>query len=191
MEKSKLDIKVLALCAIAVAINVMLGSFIAYLKIPFVYLSGIGTIFIAVNFKMRYGVITGFSTHLLLSIIHGPSALAFGLSSMVNAIIANLCARRKFDMSQAVKTGILISLIGSVVSVCIRLLLFGGFSNSITDLLILAVRSSGVAMFIAAYIGAVTDSILDKILSCLLVVKLSELPQLKKIVVTSREVVEE
>lgn len=99
---------------------------------------------------------------------------------MVNAIVANLCSRRKFNVVQTVVTGILISLIGSLVSVCIRLVLDGGFSNSITDVLILAVRSSGVAMFIAAYIGAVTNSIFDKILSCLIVMQLSKLPQLKK-----------
>ncbi|WP_086349616.1 hypothetical protein [Candidatus Enterococcus clewellii] len=181
----KMDIKVIVLCAIAVVMNVILGTVIAYLNIPLVYLSGIGTIFIAVNFKMRYGVITGFTTHLLLAIIHGPSSLAFGLSSMVNAIVANVCSRRKFNVVQAVVTGILISLIGSLVSVCIRLVLYGGFSNSITDVLILAVRSSGVAMFIAAYIGAVTDSIFDKILSCLLVMQLSKLPQLKKFFTSS------
>lgn len=136
---------------------------------------------IAVNFKMRYGVIAGFTTHLLLAILHGPSALAFGLSSMVNAIVANLCSRRKFNVVQAVATGILISL----VSVCIRLVLYGGFSNSITDVLILAVRSSGITMFIAAYIGAVTDSIFDKILSCLLVLQLSKLPQIQKFFTSS------
>ncbi|MGX7024604.1 hypothetical protein [Vagococcus hydrophili] len=184
--KQRLDLKILILCAICVAINVMLGTFIAYLKIPFVYLSGIGTIFIAVNFKMRYGVLTGFSTHLLLAIIHGPSSLAFGLSSMVNAVVANLCSKRKFNVSQAIITGILISIIGSFVSVWIRLALYGGFSNSVTDVLILAVRSTGVAMFIAAYIGAVTDSILDKILSCLLVMQLSKIPQLQRFLIRSR-----
>ncbi|WP_165866622.1 hypothetical protein [Vagococcus vulneris] len=46
----------------------------------------------------------------------------------------------------------------------VRLIFFGGFSNSMTDILILAIRSSGVAMFLATYIGAVTDSIVDKIL---------------------------
>ncbi|MDT2831142.1 hypothetical protein P7H62_06870 [Vagococcus carniphilus] len=180
MEERKAELKVLTLCAIAVAMNVMLGTFVAFMNIPLVYLSGIGTIFIAVNFKMKYGVLTGFTTHLLLAIIHGPSSLAFGLSSMVNAIVANLCSRRKFDVKQAIITGILVSLIGSFVSVWIRLILYGGFSNSITDVLILAIRSSGVAMFFAAYIGAVTDSIIDKILSCLLVMQLSKLPQLQK-----------
>lgn len=170
----------ITLCAVAVGINVILGSAITYLHIPLVYLSGIGTIFIAVNFRMKYGVITGFCTHLLLAVIHGPAALAFGLSSMVNAIVAHLGSRRKFNIPRAILTGILISVIGSLVSVCIRLALYGGFSNSITDVLILTIRSSGVAMFIAAYVGAVTDSIFDKILSCLLVMELDRLPQLQK-----------
>lgn len=181
----KMDIKVVILCAIAIGMNVILGSAIAFLKIPLVYLSGIGTIFIAVNFKMRYGVITGFATHLLLAIIHGPSTLAFGLSSMVNASVANVCSRRRFNIFQAVITGISISLIGSLVSVCICLVLYGGFSNSITDVLIFVVRSSGVTMFVAAYIGAVTDSIFDKILSCLLVMQLSKLPQFQKFFTSS------
>lgn len=185
--EQRLDFKILMICAVAVAINVILGTVVAFINIPFVYLSGMGTIFIAVNFKMRYGVITGLTTHLLLGLIHGPTTVFFGLASMVNAIVANLCSRRKFDVKQAIITGVAVSVIGSLVSVCIRLVLFGGLSNSVTDVLIFAVRSTGVSLFISAYIGAVTDTIIDKVLSCLLVMKLSEIPQVKKITQQRKE----
>lgn len=182
MMERKLNVKVLILCAIAVCMNVILGSVVTYTHIPLLYLDAIGTIFIAVNFKMKYGIITGISTNLLLAVIHGPLAIPFGLVSIVIAVVSNLCARRKFTNMQAVITGILLVVIGALVSAPLHVILFGGLSNSITDVLIISIRASGREMITAAYWGAVVNGIVDKVLSCLFVVQLNKLPQLKRFV---------
>ncbi|WP_242703706.1 hypothetical protein [Candidatus Enterococcus moelleringii] len=170
--KQQNSLRIFILCAMAVCLNVILGSIVTFTHIPFLFLDALGTIFISVNFKMRYGILTGLCTNLLLGVIHGPLALPFGLVSVVIAITANLCAKNGFTYYQAIITGVLLVLIGSLASAPIRLLLYGGFGGlqkSVTDLLVFSLRASGKKMITAAYWGAVTDGIFDKIISCLLI----------------------
>ncbi|KAF1298434.1 hypothetical protein BAU15_11795 [Enterococcus sp. JM4C] len=178
------SIKIFTLCAMAVCINVILGSIITLTHIPFLFLDSLGTIFISANFKMRYGVITGLCTNLLLAVIHGPLALPFALVSITIAIVTNLCARKNFTYSKAVLTGILLVLIGSLVSAPIRVILYGGFGGlhkSVSDILVFSIQATGRQAITAAYFGAVTDGIIDKIISCLAIVWLSNLPQIKRL----------
>jgi hypothetical protein len=174
------SIKIFALCAIAVCVNIVLGTFIAYIRIPFLYLDVIGTIFIAANFKMPYGIMTAICTSLLISIVSGPLFLPFVFVSIAIAIVTNLMARNGFGYKKALLTGLLVTLIGSLVSAPIRLIMFGGLSNSITNFLILSLKASGQKMITAAYWGAFADSIVDKTLSCLLVAWLMQLPLFQK-----------
>ncbi|KAF1298448.1 hypothetical protein BAU15_11880 [Enterococcus sp. JM4C] len=178
------SLRIFTLCAMAVCINVILGSIITLTHIPFLFLDSLGTIFIAANFKMRYGVITGLCTNLLLALIHGPLALPFGLVSLTIAIVTTLCTRKKFTYGTAIVTGILLVVIGSLVSAPIRVILYGGFGGlhkSVSDVLVFSIQATGRKAITAAYFGAVTDGILDKIISCLLVVWLSNLPQIKRL----------
>lgn len=180
--KKQQPLKIFILCALAVCINVVLGSFITFTGIPLLFLDAMGTIFIAANFKMQYGVLTGLCTNLLLAVIHGPLALPFGLVSITIAIVVNLCAKNGFGYKKAILTGILVTLIGSLVSAPIRLILYGGFAGlnrTVSDIVVFSLKASGREMLIAAYWGAVTDGIVDKIASCVLVSWLGQLPVIK------------
>lgn len=171
--------KTFAICALAVCFNIVFGTFIAYVRIPFLFLDVVGTIFIAANFKMYYGVLTAIVTSLVISVVSGPLFLPFIFVSITIAIITNLMAQKGFGYKRAFLTGLLLALLGSLVSAPIRLIMFGGFSNLITDFLILSLKASGLKMITAAYWGAVTDSIVDKTLSCLLVAWMMKRPVFK------------
>lgn len=170
MSNSKTS--VLVLCSLCVCINITLGSFVTYAGIPFLFLDAIGTIFIATNFKLRYGILTGLTTNLVLGMIHGPLALPFGLVSLTIALVSHFAAKKSFGLGKAILTGILLVLIGSLVSAPIRLILYGGFGGvnpSAGDILVFSMGASGRQMLRAAYFGAVVDGILDKVISCVLV----------------------
>lgn len=174
------SIKIFAICALAVCVNIILGTIIASARIPFLYFDVVGTIFVAANFEMRYGILTAIVTSLVISIVSGPLFLPFIFVSIAIAIITNLMAKNGFDYKRAFFTGILLTLLGSLISAPIRLVMFGGFSNSITDFLIISLKANGQKMITAAYWGAVTDSIVDKILSCLVVVWVMKHPLLNR-----------
>ncbi|MGX6978664.1 hypothetical protein ACWN8V_05325 [Vagococcus elongatus] len=190
MSEKQTSLKIFISCAMSACINVVLGSIITFANLPFLYLDSLGTIFISTNFKMRYGIFTAICTHLLLAAIHGPLALPFILVSIIIAIITNLCSKNGLNYRKAFFTGILLAFIGSLASAPIRVILYGGFkglSNSITDIVVFSLKASGLKILIAAYWGAVTDGIIDKIISCSLVVWLIRLPQLQKRLKTFHE----
>ena len=79
MNKEKSQLQVLVFCALAIGVNVVLGSVVTYTHMPLLFLDTIGTIFVAVNFPLRYGLLTGLGTNVVLAVIHGPLALPFWL----------------------------------------------------------------------------------------------------------------
>lgn len=171
------------LCTIAVCLNVIMGALMTTLHFPLLYLDAIGTIFIAFNFELKYGLITGIGTNLLLAILFGVLAIPFGLVSLAIALVASICSRGKLTYKKAFVTGILIAAIGALVSAPIRLALYGGFeglTRSPSDLIVVAMKSSGKKILIAAYWGAFIDSLFDKIISCLIVVWLCKLQPIDK-----------
>ena len=167
--------------ALCVGFNVVLGSFITLSGIPFLFLDGLGTIFMAVNFGLGYRLVTAIGTHLVLAMYFGPMGLPFVLVSITTAIVAYLCSKRNFNYKTAIFMGIMIVFVGSFVSAPIRLIFYGGFKGSgrsLTDLVVVSLKASGYEMFFATYWGAFTDGLIDKIISCLLVLKISQLPKI-------------
>ena len=79
MNKEKNQLQILIFCALAIGMNVILGSVVTYTHVPLLFLDAIGTIFVAVNFPLRYGLLTGLGTNVVLAVIHGPLALPFWL----------------------------------------------------------------------------------------------------------------
>ena len=135
------------------------------------------SIFSGIIKPLRYGLLTGLGTNVVLAVIHGPLALPFGLVSLTIALVAHLASRRGFGYKQAILTGIFIVFFGSFVSAAVRLVLYDGFNGTtrtLTDALVFTIRAGGLSRFVAAYTGAFSDGIIDKILSCLLVSWLSE-----------------
>lgn len=175
--------KVIAMCAIAVALNVVLGEAVSMLSIPLLFLDTMGTIFIAANFGMSYGILTGVSTNLLMGMISGPLSIPFALVNVAVAVIVALLAKKGFGYKQALIAGVLLAFICPMIGAPIRLALFGGFTGSGTDIVIMALRASGKEMISATYWGAVTGNFVDKIVSCLLVAWFIKLPQMKRFAV--------
>lgn len=175
--------KIIAMCAIAVALNVVLGEAVALLHIPLLFLDTMGTIFIAANFGMGYGILTGVSTNLLMGLISGPLSIPFALVNVAVAIVVALLAKNGFSYKKALIAGVLLAFICPMIGAPIRLALFGGFTGSGTDVVIMALRASGKEMISATYWGAVTGNFVDKIVSCLLVAWFIKLPQMKRFAV--------
>lgn len=173
-------VKLLAFCAIAVVLNVVLGSTVSALKIPLLFLDTIGTILIASTFGMSYGIMTGVTTNLLMGLLTGPLSIPFALVNVAVAIVVSLIAKGHLTYKKAIITGLLLAFIAPMIGAPIRLALFGGFTGSGTDVVIMALRASGKQMITSAYWGAVAGNLVDKVISCLLVAWLVSLPQLKK-----------
>lgn len=177
----KNNTKLLTFCAIAVVINVVLGTVVSALKIPLLFLDTMGTIFIAAQFGMSYGILTGITTNLLMGVLTGPMAIPFALVNVAVAIVVSLMAKKGFTYKKALITGLILAFVAPMIGAPIRLALFGGFTGSGTDVVIMALRASGQEMITSTYWGAVAGNLVDKVVSCLLVAWFINNKQFKKV----------
>ena len=173
----KLDIKKMIFSAIAIAVNIVLGTFVSFLSIPLLFLDTIGTIFVSASFGMKYGILVGVCTNLVMGITAGPTAIPFALVNVAVAIVVALMAKNGFSLTKAVIAGLILSAVCPMIGTPIRLTLFGGFTGSGTDILILALRAAGQRIFAATFLSTIAGNFVDKIVSCLIVaILLQKLP---------------
>ncbi|WP_100066074.1 CD3073 family putative ECF transporter S component [Miniphocaeibacter massiliensis] len=172
--------KILVYCAIAVVINVVVGTLVSATKIPLLFLDTVGTILIAAKFGMFYGILTGASTNLLMGVTSGPTAIPFAFVNVAIAIVVALISRKDFTYKKAIIAGLILAFVAPMIGAPIRLVLFGGFTGSGTDLVIIALKSAGKEMLTSVYWGAVAGNLVDKLISCLLVAWLLKKPEINK-----------
>lgn len=176
MGREKSSARIIAISALAIVINVVVGRTVSMLSIPFLFLDTMGTIFVAANFGMGWGILTGFTTNALAAVLGGGAIeIPFSLVSVTVAIIVALVARNSvFTFKRALIAGIILGFVTPMVGTIIRLTLFGGFTGSGTDILIFALRSTGQSMFSSTYFATLLSNMVDKIASCLLVAWFSQ-----------------
>ncbi len=162
---------IMIMCAIAVALNIVLGTVVQKLQIPLLFLDAVGTIFAAVLFGPWYGAAVGTITNVLTGIITGnPKDIPFFLVNAVAGIIVGYMARKfKFTIVTSVITGLILSIVCPLIGTPISIWLYGGLTGGGNDFLFLVLKNSGMQIFSAAFIPRITGNIIDKIGSCLLV----------------------
>ncbi|MHC0038831.1 CD3073 family putative ECF transporter S component [Pseudoneobacillus sp. C159] len=171
--------------AMGIALNVVLGTVVSMMKIPLLFLDTIGTVLISVLFGPWWGVLTGGLTNVVMGATTGASAIFFGLVNIAIALVVGFIAR-KFDFAKwyvALSTGLLISIVAPLIGTPIAVAVYGGLNGSGMDLIVLWLRSSGESVFASTFISRITGNLVDKIVTCLLVMFLiSRMPFLSKII---------
>jgi len=162
---------ILAISALSVAINIVLGTLVQFLKIPLVFLDTIGTILSATLFGPFYGFMVGAVSNILSPILSGnPKDIPFFIvNAMVGLIVGLIAKKFKFNIKTAVITGIILSIACPLVGTPIVVYVYGGVTGSVNDIFFTILKSSGAKIFSSAFIPRVGGNIVDKILSCVLV----------------------
>lgn len=176
---------ILVYSAMGIALNVVLGTVVSWMKIPLLFLDTIGTVLISVLYGPWWGILTGGLTNVVLGATTSVSAIFFGLVNIAIALVVGLIARR-FDFTKwyvALSTGILLSIIAPLIGTPIAVALFGGLNGSGFDLVVMWLRASGESVFASTFISRITGNFIDKIVTCLLVMFLIvRLPNFAKII---------
>lgn len=160
----------MTLGALAVAINVIAGSIIGNLKIPFLFLDTVGTIFIAAVFGPFWGALVGLLTNLVLGVTTSYTAIPFALVNVIVGLVVGYIARKKgFRFSSALIAGIVLGFLCPAVGTVIAIGLFGGLTGGLHDVAILWLKQAGTSLFTAAFLPRLAGNLMDKILSALLV----------------------
>ena len=164
----------LVLSALAIAINIILGTVVDSLKIPLLFLDTLGTIYITSQIGLSYGILTGVCTNLVMGLFTGPTAIPFAIVNVATAVVVYLFSKKKFTIVKAVIAGLILAIVCPMLGTPIRLLLFGGFTGSGTDILIMAFKASGKEIFASTFMATVAGNFVDKIASCVLIAAVSK-----------------
>jgi energy-coupling factor transport system substrate-specific component len=188
MTKNKTMI--LTYSAMGIALNVLLGTVVSWLKIPLLFLDTIGTVLISVLFGPWWGVLTGGLTNVVLGATTGASAIFFGLVNIAIAVVVGFMAR-KFDFAKwyvALGTGLIISVVAPLIGTPIAVAVYGGLNGSGMDFVVLWLRASGESVFASTFISRITGNLVDKIVTCLLVMMLIvRLPVFSKVMTKGKK----
>jgi energy-coupling factor transport system substrate-specific component len=159
----------LALMAVAIVLNIVLGQVVSLLKLP-IFLDSIGTVLVALLAGPWAGALTGLLTNLIWGLISDPVAAAFAPVALVIGLVAGLCAKwglfRKWW--QAILSGVIITVALSIIAIPIRVYMFGGVTGSGTDFIIAYLMATGRDLFSAVIISVITDNLIDKVVTALL-----------------------
>jgi energy-coupling factor transport system substrate-specific component len=159
----------LALMAVAIVINIVLGQLVSILKLP-IFLDSLGTILVALLAGPWAAGLTGLLTNLIWGLVSDPVAAAFAPVAMVIGITAGLCAKYGLYKKwwQAILSGVIITLVLSIIAIPIRVYMFGGVTGSGADFITAYLMATGRDLFSAVIITVITDNLIDKIATSLL-----------------------
>jgi energy-coupling factor transport system substrate-specific component len=166
MKNNKIFIMIL--CAVAIALNIVLGIFAR--SINLLYLDTIGTIFIAVYFGPWYGASVGALTNIITGIIYNPKDIPFLLVSVSVGLIVGLIAKKfEFNLLTATITGLILSIVCPLIGTPIGVWIYGGLTGTGFDILFLWLQKTGNSIFVSSFISKIASNFVDKIGTCILV----------------------
>lgn len=167
-NKVKYDIIVMI---IGILVNIIMGHLVIILKIQFLFMDSAGTILTAVTLGPIYSAVVGIATNFIISMTIDYVNLHFAIVNVVIGLTAGVIAR-KYDFSKinvSIISGIIIGLISTIVSLPIVIIAAKGVTNKPIDNFIQVIQNSGKSFIISVTITTITSSIIDKLLSSILV----------------------
>jgi energy-coupling factor transport system substrate-specific component len=159
----------LALMAVAIVLNIVVGQVVSTLKLP-VFLDSIGTMLAALLANPWVGGLTGLLTNLIWGLISDPVAAAFAPVAMVIGIVAGLCAKYGLFKTWwlATLSGVIVAVALSIVAIPVRVYMFGGITGSGADFITAYLLATGRDLFGSVIITVISSNLLDKVVTALL-----------------------
>lgn len=161
---------IITLGALAVAINVIAGTVVGSLKIPFLFLDTVGTIFMSALFGPLWGMLVGILTNLVLGVTKSYTSIPFAVVNAIAGLVVGwISVKRGYTLSSSVIAGIILGIVCPAVGSVIAIGVFGGLTGGAQDIAVLWLKQAGSSLFTAAFLPRLFDNLIDKILSAILV----------------------
>ena len=158
----------ITITAMAVVINIVLGTVVSAIKIPFLFMDTLGTVFAAITLGPLYGAIAGGVSNIIMS-LGNPASVPYALVNIAVGIVAGVMALKfKFNIKIAVITGVILGIVCPLIGTPITIFLGGGFSGDALDVAVAFLRQTGQSIFIATFVPRVFSNMIDKIATCVI-----------------------
>jgi energy-coupling factor transport system substrate-specific component len=163
--------RLLALIPLAVGINLALGQFAAATSLP-LFLDAVGTVLVACLTGLVPALITGTVSQIVMTVLSGNGTwLAFLPVQLAIAVYATLAARYGLfrSVGRATLAGLGLGLAAATLSWPISYFAFGGVTAGGVTVVTTLLAGLGVPLQWAVYAASLSNDLLDKTVTFLLV----------------------
>lgn len=173
MERIKRDFSTitLAMMAVAIAINIAVGTIVYNVKLP-LYLDQIGTIFVGAIAGPWAGLLTGVLTNIIWGVSGiNPAYTAYFPVAGIIGLMAGIFSQMGWFRGwwKVILAGLITGLLAALVSAPITAYVYGGVTGSGTDLVTAVFRNFGLGIVPSAFAQGVSSDPLDKAISFFIV----------------------
>ena len=154
-----------ALIPLAIAINIVVGEIVSFLRLP-LYLDSIGTVLVAVLVGPWAGAATGGLANIIWGLFR-PVPLPFAVVSIAIGLLAGTFARigwfRRWYLVPI--AGLITGVVAALLSAPLSAFIFGGVTGAGSDALVAAFRAYGASILASTTRQGLIQDPLDKLVS--------------------------
>jgi energy-coupling factor transport system substrate-specific component len=167
--KKDFNTMVWVLIPVAIAINVVIGQIVVFLRLP-VYLDSIGTVLVAVLAGPWAGALTGTLSNIIWGLIIDPNAFPWFPVALFIGFVSGWCAIWGLFKNwwKVAITGFLVAITAAVVSTPIAVYLYGGITASGSSFITAYLLETGRGVFNAVFSTNFLVEPVDKIATTML-----------------------
>lgn len=160
----------IALMAVAIAINIAVGTLVLGLKVP-LYLDSIGTVLVGVLVGPWAGAATGFLANIIWAFLGNPAYAPFaGVAAIIGALAAAFARAGWVKVWwKAAVAGLVTGVVAAFISAPIAAYVFGGTLGAGTDAIVAMFRAAGLDALGANMAQGITSDPVDKMITFLVV----------------------
>ncbi len=157
------------LIPVAIAINVVIGQIVVFLRLP-VYLDSIGTVLVAVLAGPWAGALTGTLSNIIWGLAIDPNAFPWFPVALFIGFVSGWCAVGGLFKNwwKVAITGFLVAITAAVVSTPIAVYLYGGITASGSSFITAYLLETGRGVFEAVFSTNFLVEPVDKIATAML-----------------------
>jgi energy-coupling factor transport system substrate-specific component len=172
--KSDFSLMAILLIPVCVALNIIGFQIAGLLRLP-IYLDVIGTILIGMLAGPWVAIVAGLVTNLINGVFN-PVYFPYAIVSMAIGAAAGILSKYGYFQKvwKVIVSGIVITLLATIISAPITVLLFGGVTGNPSAIITAAFLASGQEIWSAVFSAQILTEIADKVLSafiCYFIVK--------------------
>lgn len=160
---------ILLVCTAAVVLNITVGWAVGLLTLSFLFLDTVGTFIAAALFGIRWGLVVGVVTNVVIALTFRPQAIWFVVVQIAVAVVVGAVSRPKgYTVASAPIAAAILAVLVPLLSTIIVVAVFKGAHGNPVDDAVAGLQAAGNSLFSAAFWPRAGLELMDKVVTAVI-----------------------
>ncbi|MBO1031380.1 ECF transporter S component [Tessaracoccus sp. SD287] len=160
---------ILLVCTAAVVLNITVGWAVGLLTLSFLFLDTVGTFIAAALFGIRWGLLVGVVTNVVIALTFRPQAIWFVVVQIAVAVVVGAVSRPKgYTVASAPIAAAILAVLVPLLSTIIVVAVFKGAHGNPVDDAVAGLQAAGNSLFSAAFWPRAGLELIDKVVTAVI-----------------------